>query len=213
MSQEKPSSDPEAELSRFIAERERIGARLEEIAAERERIAHAALTGDAAARDRLEALKRESAELADHHKDLGAAVAEARRRVAAADAAAHRREMVAAAERRKEVAASLRAAGERADRGAREFAGALAEIEAITRDVDATDIPLLAFIRVRPHMMNAAHTAFLPVQSLLDPTTRRIVPPSGRHSFGKVLGGWAAEIEAEADRVIAGANQEKKEAA
>lgn len=205
-----PLSAAQDELSELRIEGDRIDGRRCRIRIERERIARAALTGDAAAREQLDTLKREDRELADQRTDVEAAIADAERNVAAAKSAKVRKEEVAAAERRKLLATSLRTAGERADRSAREFAEALAEIDAISRDPDAEGIPQLEYGRVRVHVMDAAHTAFVPVHSFMRPEERVLMPPSARRSFAEVLGSWADHIEIDADRVIAG---DEKEAA
>jgi hypothetical protein len=200
-------------LNDLTNERDRSDAKLVGIAAEREQIAHAALTGDNGARERLEELKREVAHLTEHGKDLAAAIVEAERNFNCAREAERRTKEVEAANRRKALAVSLRAAGERADRGAQEFAEAIAEIEALSRDPEAVGIRFLEMIFLRPHIMNAAHAAFQPMHPFMPPLERRSFAPGDRHSFGEVLGGWADRIDEEADQVIAGKAEATKEAA
>lgn len=127
-----PLTTARSELASLAAERERTDDRLGQIAGEREHIAHAALTGHVPARERLDNLKREAGELADHSKDLEAAIAQAERNVAAAEAAAAAEERKAQARKSLALTDELETAGEAASEAMAAYVTAMNRVEAIT---------------------------------------------------------------------------------
>lgn len=196
-----------ATLANLNSELTRVDGRLTEIGIGRERVAHGALTGDATAREKLEALKREAAELADHRKDVVAAIGHAEHLVRLGLANEKRREEIAAAKRRKEFATNLRTVGSEADQGK------LLGLASIARDAGQLGVEFLHVQFVGPNLMNALHTMIAPLHPFMDPMSVRKLSPDQRITFTKLLGGWADRIDAEADRVIAGKSESRKEAA
>jgi hypothetical protein len=193
-------------LTDLTDERDRVDNRLAEITTAREQIAHSALTGDAAARERLEALKKEAGELADHCKDVDAAIAHAQRNVATAEAAEHRKEEVAAANRRKVYAERLRTIGREADEGK------LGPLAKIPEEAQAAGVEFLTIDRVGPLIMIALYTAWHPLHRYMGMNERRVIAPSERTTFSELLGSWAHHIDLAADQVIAGKTPRKEAA-
>lgn len=202
-----PVAAAKATLADLTDERERVDGRLADIGAEREKIAHAALTGDMAAREQLDALKREAAELADHRKDVEAAIAQAERDVAKAEAVVLRHREVAEANRRKAYAAYLRSVGAAADQGK------LAALAVIPQESAAAGIDFLTLEFIRGKLIDVVQWVFLrPLQHFMHPIERHLAKPECS-SVSELLGKWADRIDQEADRVIAGKSEPKKEAA
>lgn len=179
----------------------RIAERQAKIADERENIAHAALTGDASARDKLTALRQEAAGLTDQAKDVAAAINHAEREIIAADAA------VAALDRRQKAEAATALAGRFEETGREAmaaldtFARAFAEMQGIAatlRDSGATQISRAT---MEMNMRRATQTSLMKAG-----LQGEFLAPGHRIEMAGLIAGWAADIREGARRSVRAAD-------
>jgi hypothetical protein len=159
-----------------------------ELAAEREELAFQALiAGDAKARKRLDDIETELHRLDHELATIGAALAEAGRRAEAATA-----EERAAAERKRAaeaepIARRLEARGQAMDRALMTYVTHFKAIQSDLDELQALGVPVPSRTLVEVNSHRAHDTA---LASLGDKFIRP-VPPLQRHSFDKLLRGWA----------------------
>lgn len=197
----------------LLGERDRITQRQAEIDADRETIAHAALTGDAKARERLTALRQEAADLSDQAKDVASAISQAERDIVAADAA------VAALDKREKagiasaLADKFEETGREATAALNTFAAAFAEmrdIAATLRDSGATQ---LSRATMDMNMRRATQTSLMTAG-----LQGEFLAPGHRIEMSDLIAGWSADIRegarrsAEAADVVLGASTKRKAA-
>jgi len=187
-------STAQTTLAGLVAERDRISARLADIAGERQAIAHKALTGNEEARATLIGLKDEAHRLAETAVDVESALRQAERDVTAARQGVASLASRDQARREADMANRLEELGAAADSALAEFITAYGQIEDITHQIGADHLsPEI----VRVNMSLAIQTA------LMGPRLQtEFIAPGYRTNIGALVESWAAGVKARAALVL-----------
>ncbi len=188
-------------LDGLRTEHGRVGARLAEIAVERERIAPAALSGDQGAAAKLDVLKAEKASLSEHGEDVNSAIRQAERDVEAAQIAVSAHNSRETAQHWLVQADQLEAAGRAAQNSVEAFVAAIGKVSETAAALRASG-GMTSSDHHMGIMLRQAVQSHLIGAGLAEAT----VPIGNRRQLTDLIGEYAAGIRAGANRKIAAAD-------
>lgn len=197
-------TDARAVLADLEAKRQAALARQQELAGEREELAFAAATGDAAARQTLATLTKDAATAAIEIENLASAIAEARRRVGQADQQARLAELRRKAEQARVKLGDLDEIGRDLSTALERFADTFERFQ-ITGDeirrLGAFGFPGRELLRANTSRAIDTQLARLHLGS-------RPVAPNQRVEIGALVAHWREQVAARVAQVLGDDDQE-----